>query len=542
MRNTILYCCLLSLTGLMAQPNFESTLPLLLIDTQGEGIPADDKIAARLEIIDNGPGQTNHPDDPAGDYDGWIGIELRGSSSLWFDKKGYAVETWDAEGEDLDASLLGLPEEEDWVLHGPYSDKSLLRNALLYDLAGEIMDWAPGVRMVEVIINDNYQGVYLLTERIKRDQNRVDINKLNEDEISGNGLTGGYILKFDKTTGEDFDDDPFFLSQFPADTEFEQDIRILHHYPKPDDLAPEQRTYIRDWIGNYESVLMGDDWLDPTTGYATQTDLESLADFFILNEVSRNVDAYRLSTYFYKQRDSDGGLLHFGPVWDNNLGFGNANYCNGQEIECWGFDFSAVCPEDPFQMPRWWTRFAEDPALWSLIRQKYSTLRLGILSDAAVTGRIDSFVNLMGAAPDRNFDRWPILGEYVWPNAFIGNTYDEEVEHLANWALARLAWLDGQWLLETSVRPITEGPAPVAIYPNPGPSTELRFAISDPELRPTTLRLVIRNTLGRVVHQSRLCEDFKPLATPPSLPGGWYAVNLLDPGGNLVVSLPWIVR
>ena len=535
-----LITCLLLPFALTAQADFSSQLPLLVIDTEGDTIVDEPKIMARMGIVDNGPGNLNRPTDDFNGYEGWVGIEIRGSSSQSFPKKGFGLETREENGDDLETELLGFPEEEDWVLHGPYSDKSLIRNALLYDLAGETMAWAPRVRMVELVINGNYRGVYLFTERVKRDKNRIDVNKLKDDEIEGDDLTGGYILKFDKFTGESDDHQTAFLSNYRADTESGQSVPILFHYPKPEDIVAEQRNYISAWVHDFEDRLMGPDWLDPVRGYARDVDLESVADMFIYNEISRNVDGYRLSTYFSKQKDSDGGQLTMGPVWDFNLAFGNADYCRGDEVEGWGYEFSDYCPEDGFQIPVWWPRLIADPAVLTLVKERYTTLRMTTLSDEALTGRIDSFVDLMGtAAIDRNFNRWPVLGERVWPNSFVGDTHAEEIDFLTDWALDRLEWLDGQWLNINSV----DGPAAadglrLSIFPNPA-GAGATLHVRSPERRLVGYHVEISDALGRTLLRAKAN---RPIATPTTMAAGLYKVAVFDERNQFVTSKKWVVR
>ncbi|PHI19795.1 spore coat protein CotH [Lewinellaceae bacterium SD302] len=534
--------CLLFSLPLLTQTDFSSQLPIMVIDTEGGEIEADDKIMARLGIVDNGVGNLNSPDDDFNDYDGWIGIEFRGSSSLSFPKKGYSLETREADGEDEDASLLGFPTEEDWVLHGPYTDKSLLRNAMLYSLAGEMMAWAPRVRMVELILNNDYQGVYLFTERIKRDEERVDIAKLREEEIDGDDLTGGYILKFDKLTGESDEVESFFFSNYAGDTPAQQDIRILYDYPAPEELVPEQRTYIREWVRDFEDRLMGDNWLDEEDGYAHLIDRQSIVDMIILNEISRNVDGFRLSTYFHKQKDSDGGQLVMGPVWDFNFAFGNANYCRGFDVTGWAMDFPYDCPEDPFQTPRWWSRFLKDREVAELLNERYFELREGILGDAAIEGRIDDFLDQMGEAPARNFERWPILGEYNWPNSFVGDTYEEEVGYLRQWILDRLAWIDnniGDYLTETPTYPRTEDKA--LIFPNPSVNGEL--LVSFPESFPRSgMTVRILDPLGRELVRQQISFDQPFAQMSPNLSSGVYYVSVSDRHGDILQSLLWTRR
>ncbi len=172
-----------------------SKLPLVVINTWGVEIPNDPKLTAWMKVIDNGPGAENNLLDNGTDYDGYIGIETRGQSSQMFPKKSFGIELRDAMGVGVDSALIGMPAEEDWILYAPYSDKSLLRNAVSYELGRSFSSWQPRYRFCEVYINGSYNGIYMLVEKIKRDDNRVNIAKLNPTEISGDDLTGGYIYK-----------------------------------------------------------------------------------------------------------------------------------------------------------------------------------------------------------------------------------------------------------------------------------------------------------------------------------------------------------
>lgn len=179
-----------------AQVQFDSTnLPIILIDTQGNEIIDEPKIQARMKIIFNNDGKTNRISDSANIYNDYIGIEIRGSSSQMFPKKAYSIETRDSSGEDNDVSLLGFPEESDWVLYAPYSDKTLLRNVLAYKFANNLGRYASHTKFCEVFLNGDYIGVYVFMEKIKRDKNRVDIKKLEPEDNSGDALTGGYLLQ-----------------------------------------------------------------------------------------------------------------------------------------------------------------------------------------------------------------------------------------------------------------------------------------------------------------------------------------------------------
>ena len=173
----------------------ESNLPIFVINTEnGVSIVDEPKITAHLGIIYNEDGKRNYSNDIFNVYDGKVGIEIRGNSTRFFaEKKSYNFETRDDSGENLNVSILGLPSENDWVLRASYFDHTFIRNPLAGYMSRHTGYWAPKTKHVEVMLNGEYQGIYILIEDIKRDKNRIDINKLKKNEISGEDLTGGYI-------------------------------------------------------------------------------------------------------------------------------------------------------------------------------------------------------------------------------------------------------------------------------------------------------------------------------------------------------------
>ena len=278
--------------------------------------------------------------------------------SQMFPKKQYGIELRDAAGVDIDASLLNMPAEEDWVLFAPYNDKSLMRDVLAYKLGRDMDRYAPRTRFCELVLNGKYQGIYVLMEKIKRNVNRVAINNLNPGEIAGNDLTGGYIIKIDKFTGGS--GDGWFSAFLPPNNGKGQPIYFQYEFPEAGEIAAEQRNYIQKFVGQFESALAGDFFEDPAQGYARYIDVNSFIDFLIMQEVTKNVDGYRLSTFLHKQRDSDGGKLVMGPLWDFNLGFGNADYCTEGEPTGFVLDFNKTCPMDDWLIPFWWKRLLQD--------------------------------------------------------------------------------------------------------------------------------------------------------------------------------------
>jgi hypothetical protein len=440
-----------------------SGLPLFVIDTYGQEIPDEYKITAFLKVINNGPGVTNYVSQPGTDYEGSIGIEIRGSSSQMFPKQNYSIETRFESGADSSVSLLGMPAESDWVLYGPYSDKSLLRNALTYYLGRSMKrDWQPRYRFCELYLNGEYNGLYMLIEKIKRDKNRVNISKLKPDEISGNDLTGGYIIKVDRMEGVTPD---MYFEIIPSNhTHVSENYKIQYYYPKYDEIVTQQKDYIKKLMTDMDNSLDGRSFSDPLTGFRKYIDVSSFVDHQIIQEVCNNVDGYRLSTFFYKDKDSHGGKLHAGPIWDFDLAYANEDY-NDYNLRKDIWLYTRYTPDDGNRI-HWWARLMEDLSYRSVFVNRWKELRKGSFNTDSVMTFIDSTINYLGPAIDRNFAKWPVIGEYVWPNYFVGSTYEEEVDYLKNWLTGRMDWIDGN--IANAANLSTSSPEnEILVYPNP---------------------------------------------------------------------------
>ena len=433
-----LFLNLISLNIISAQVVFSSSnLPIIVIDTHGQVIPNEPKIEADMGIINNGPGVRNYITDPFNHYNGKIGIEIRGSSAQTFPKKQYAIETRDSTGNNLNVSLLGMPEENDWILYAPYSDKSLIRNVLAYKMSNDIGRYTSRTSFCEVVLNGDYIGLYVLMEKIKRDRNRVKIKKMLPTYTSGDLLTGGYIIKIDKMEGSNIQG---WYSNFPPYPGAWQQIYYQYHYPDPDEIVPEQESYIQNFIYQFEYIMDQGTYTDPFSGYYDFININSFADHFILNEIAKNVDAYRLSAFMYKDRDSEDGRLTMGPIWDFNLAFGNADYYNGWLFIGWQLNTTII--QDYWQVPFWWSKFLNDSVFMNRISRRWFESRQTSLSQDTLSQYIDWITTELDEASVRNFTRWPILGIYIWPNAFIGNSYQEEIEYLRTWLNNRIYWID----------------------------------------------------------------------------------------------------
>ena len=379
-------------------------------------------------------------------YEGIIGIEIRGESSQFFDKKSCGFETWDAQYNDIDVALIGFPEEEDWILYGPFSDKSLIRNKLIYELSNQMGRYATKTEFVELTINYEYKGLYIFMEKLKRDKNRINISKLENGDIDEESISGGYIIKIDKSDMEDgsYSDYNSFQSKFDVFGNENGDIRINfnYEYPKPGEIHANQKNYIKNYFYEFESSLASENFKDPNDGFRKYIDEDSFIDFFILNELSNNVDGYRLSTYIQKDRNEK---LVIGPVWDFNLSFGNADYCGGERYDVWCFKFNERCLGDYWNVPFWWNRLVEDEKFVIKLKERWNQLRTNVLSDNNLMTLIEeqySFLNNETDIINKNFNTWKIFGIYIWPNSFIGNNYYEEIDFLKNWIKNRTQWLD----------------------------------------------------------------------------------------------------
>ena len=510
-----------------------SDLPILLINTYGSTIIDNFKINAQLKIINNTAGVRNYTTDPAA-ITSKIGIEIRGSSSSTFPQKGYGFSTWDISNNDTNISLLDLPSESDWVLYNPYNDKSLLRNVITYKLSNDMKMYASRTKFCEVYINGFYEGIYVLMEKIKRDNNRVDISKLKNTDNAGDSLTGGYIIKIDRSGGGP----DFWISQYKScldTTPSAQNYPFIYHYPKLADITPAQELYIKTYIDSLENALAGPNFMDTNYGYSKWLDIPSMIDFTIINEVTKNIDGYLLSTFFNKDRiDKNGGKLKAGPVWDFNLSMGNGDYRQGAYTTGWEWEINCETNIQPF----WWGRIWQDTVYQQKMKCRYSQLRQVILADSSINKFIDSNVILLDEAKERHFTRYPILGVYTWPNAYYPPTFAEEIDTLKNWLTARLSWMDYMLYDSTcAILPVdTTGIATnnpnmniLQLYPNPC-NNILNINIDNNQqhlLKSISLIDIYGNTLYEEAVQSRNKSQFYTLKIDAlSITSGYYLCKL----------------
>ena len=485
--------CLISV-NLLSQTTFtESHLPIIIIEYENEidEIPDEPRVLATMGIIDNGEGDINQIDDLPNIYFGNIGIETRGNSTQMFEKKTYTIELWDDNMEDQALALLGMEEEEDWILHAMVIDKTQFRIPFSFDLTREMGHYASNYRFVELIINDEYRGLYILTEKIKRDNNRVDIAKLDIDDLEGRAVTGGYILRIDWTW--DIDDYEYFISDY--NSQGGDPMTYQYYYPKAENIQQSQKDYIKEWMDAFEDAVFSDDFFANGNRYTEFIDVTSFTDFLIINELSKNSDGYKLSTYMHKDRIDSDDRLHAGPIWDFDQTYGMSAVCSNYDPTGWTYLQEQEWCEDLQSMPMFWQSMMSDTVFTNHLSCRWSTLRQGPLHIDSLFHRIDAMNTYVGEAITRNFIRWDFQGQNIWiePYPLPLETHQEEVEYMKNWIQDRIEWLDlnmpGNCMNDViSKIPEQEADLFFNVFPNPA-SNNLTIDLGDLTDLNTTIKL-----------------------------------------------------
>lgn len=437
-----------------------SDLPLFIVNTS-VSIENEPKVPGSLKIYRSGQLIEQHN----------LGIEFRGSTSFRLsDKKSFGFETWDEGNNDIDASILGFPEEEDWILMGHVHnqeenilfDPTLIRHFVGYELYRAMGNYSSRCEMVELFVNGEYLGVYVFMEKLKRDNERIDISRLTPDENDEENITGGYILKIDKTSGGDVAPDEslsYFENNWADDATYNANISFrsnygvdqstlafapfdspyhpnqyletyfLYEYPKAEEISTQQKEYIANYIDEFETALINDDFSTNVRTYTDYIDINSFVDYFLLNELVGNIDAYRISTYLSKDK---GEKLKMGPVWDLNLGYGDARVPGDD----WIINYNTYNPQDPWLVPFWWPRFLEDPQFVDVLKQRWTELRSNELSTSNVTNLVQSTSTYLqnNDAIMRNYDRW----------TGIDVDYSNSINDMVNYLTNRLNWMDSE--------------------------------------------------------------------------------------------------
>jgi hypothetical protein len=407
---------------------FTSNIPILVLraDRNGSVSTSRDYSPFTMEIREpspNGPARLSEP--PT--FSVRTGLRVRGMVSRLFPKLSYRLKLQDARGATAAQPLLGMPTDADWALQGPWLDKSLIRNAFSYDLARAMGASGMRTRVCEVFLStsgrpvreEDYVGVYQLTEDIERGDERVKLASLGPNDNAEPAITGGYLLAWDVGDGT-------YLPRWRS---------IQLKYPKAPSAA--QMAWIDRAFTDFDTALKGPESRDPIKGYAAHIEVDDWVNYILFEELVFNLDGYVRSFYLQKDR---GRKIRPGPVWDHDLGLGH-QFREGTSFTQWWF-IGRNAPHG------WVPRLVDDPAFKNRMAQRWNELRKGVLRDQQIDARIDTFARpLLSGAADRNFARWKVLdverpfttGSYI---TIASATYPEQISALKTFLRQRAAWMD----------------------------------------------------------------------------------------------------
>ena len=472
--------------------SFSSNLPLVIINSFGKRILDQEKVRVSAHFVDAKPGRSTLAG-PA-NFDGGGNFNIRGHTSLRYPKHSYHFKIRDEEQDPQKFPLLGFPKDSDWVLYAPFPDKTLMRDVLGYEISNQMGRYASRTKFVEVFVNEtggrlskrDYVGVYVLAEKTKRGKHRLDIEKMGPEDETEPNVTGGYIFKKDHLDTVQLNESnpggfprggpsrSYLYSSgpggFPANPEgfrsafgnsqqggdgFFQRMagrfspksgqlfstsrghQFFYVEPQADEITLKQKAWLTAYLDKFESVLEGDNFKDPKLGYAAYIDPASFIDHHLLVEVMKNIDGFRFSTFYHKDRDDK---LKMGPIWDWNLSLGNANGKEGYLANSWYW------PQLNDQQYLWFRRLFEDPDFAQRYVDRWGEVRTNQFAVGRIHARIDELAVLLDEAQARNFQRWRIMGRSVWPNSYVGRSFSDEVDWMKQWIQKRIEWIDQQFL------------------------------------------------------------------------------------------------
>jgi hypothetical protein len=432
-------------TGLYVARAFDasSDLPILVVDGYGGGKPEDKEVYLRAAfmLFEPSGGMASLSSLPT--VATRSGFHVRGQSSAGFPQTPYRLELWDNADQDADYALLGLPADSDWALIPPYYDRSLLRNPLVYDLGRELGLEAPRWRFAEVYLNyegralseADYQGIYWFSETIKNASVRTNLQQLREDDTTLPDISGGYIFKFDQAAAEEpilecTGSEPIsggFGGPMGGGGTCWVDLEVVD----PEVPNAEQEAWLTTHIQSFHDSLHQ----TPIGDYAAYIDVPSFIDYLIINELTRNVDAYVRSAFYFKDRD---GKIKAGPLWDYN--FSLAVGGSGTIDPAGGFQFDGTR-----NVNNWYPKLVADPAFMAQVSARWLDLRQGLLSEAAIDERITALAAPLANAIARDYAKWPVA-DVIEPSGFVQGptvaTWEGQVEALRTFIRARLMWMD----------------------------------------------------------------------------------------------------
>ena len=338
-------------------------------------------------------------------------MKIRGrGNSTWsyFPKKPYRIKL------DEKSEVLGLKSDKDWIVLANYNDKSLLRNAVAFELSRICgFSWTPSFYPVELYFNNLYMGVYDFGEHKEVGKSKVNINP----------DAGDVYLEL-----ECYPDEPY---------NFWTSMSVPLTYKDPDTPSTELRMEVEGFFQAFETALQSDYFADPYRGYAAYIDIKSFVDNYIIQELTKNFDGnLHKSTFFSKKK---GGKLEFCHVWDFDLSMGNCSFFgnipggNGPEgfyVKDYGFQGYGW---------GWYYRLFQDPNFRKKVKDRWNELKPQLQTIPAF---IDEKVAYLDEVSYNNFKRWNILGTNVWSQVVVTGSYEGEIAYLKDFYTKRLKWLD----------------------------------------------------------------------------------------------------
>jgi hypothetical protein len=324
-----------------------------------------------MEVIRDHDGTLTDLDKAPRDWSGDIGIELHGSSSLYDPKHSYRIETADAKGEDLDVAFLDFPVDSDWVLVANYEDPSELRNALAYALARAVREplgrWECGRKWAELYVNDRYKGLYLVTERVKRGEDRIDID--SPDATAKGDVSGGYIVKIDQCRNDCWStsEGTYVSWEYPQYDDI--NVRSGHLHPR---VVGRLRGADGGRVGDRSHVRL------PRVD--RRRFLRRSHPHQRARAQRRRVPALRLPLQGLG-RGRRAPVVR--PVWDFDRAFGNVTYCDCEKTSGFIIDDLTTCGY-AYEYPFWYGVLLDDEAMQDRIRCRWEELRLGVFDDSEI--------------------------------------------------------------------------------------------------------------------------------------------------------------
>lgn len=386
-------------------------LPIVYVDTGGAAIDSKEDYVEGTVSINGGDSFESLTDVE-------MKIKGRGNSTWWqggvWNKWPYQIKFGDK------TEVLGMPKDKKWVLLAEISDVSLIRNKIVREIANSgNFDYVPQAEYVELFLNNEHAGTYLIGQKVEESENRVNIGD------------NGYLVEIDTDANGRIDpEDVYFKS---SQSNFWSENNVFNIKEPELDYDSDKFNTIKDFVDNFEKALFGDNFKDPELGYRAYIDLDSFIDWYIVNEISKNQDAASYSSIYFNYIPS--GKIKMGPIWDFDLAFGNVNYSTAEFST--GFWIKSGSP--------WYKRMFEDDYFTNLVKERYNFFYENL---DQFNSKVDDFELYISKSQKKNFELFPGLLDpnvELWPVPARFDSHHGYVDYLKTWIRDRMEWLN-TWL------------------------------------------------------------------------------------------------